>query len=58
MKRTTIFLPDELHEALRTRAFKERTSLAGLVREAAQQYLEMGSVRKSSKKTKAQRERG
>jgi hypothetical protein len=32
MKRTTIFLPDELHEQLRGEAFRERVSMAQLIR--------------------------
>jgi hypothetical protein len=32
MKRTTIFLPDELHEDLRQEAFRERISMAELIR--------------------------
>ncbi len=33
MKRTTIFLPDALHEQLRQDAFRARTSMAELIRE-------------------------
>lgn len=32
MKRTTIFLPDELHERLRNEAFAARISVAELIR--------------------------
>ncbi|MBI3697138.1 MAG: hypothetical protein HY238_20175 [Acidobacteria bacterium] len=32
MKRTTIFLPDELHERLRREAFRNRVSMAKLIR--------------------------
>jgi len=32
MKRTTIFLPDELHEQLRQAAFRGKTSMAELIR--------------------------
>lgn len=32
MKRTTIFLPDELHERLRREAFRKKTSMAELIR--------------------------
>jgi hypothetical protein len=32
MKRTTIFLPDELHEQLRREAFRARISMAELIR--------------------------
>jgi hypothetical protein len=32
MKRTTIFLPDELHEQLRRDAFQAKTSMAELIR--------------------------
>ena len=33
MKRTTIFLPDELHEQLRREALRAKTSMAELIRE-------------------------
>jgi len=33
MRRTTIFLPDELHEQLRRDAFRAKTSMAELIRE-------------------------
>ena len=36
MKRTTVFLPDELHEQLRQDAFRARTSMAELIREKLQ----------------------
>lgn len=32
MKRTTIFLPDELHERLRQEAFRDRLSMAQVIR--------------------------
>jgi hypothetical protein len=32
MRRTTIFLPDELHEQLRQDAFRAKTSMAELIR--------------------------
>jgi len=32
MRRTTIFLPDELHEQLRKDAFRAKTSMAELIR--------------------------
>ncbi len=32
MKRTTIFLPDELHERLRQEAFRSRLSMAEVIR--------------------------
>jgi len=32
MKRTTIFLPDELHEQLRQEAFRSRLSMAQVIR--------------------------
>ena len=32
MKRTTIFLPDGLHERLRREAFRKRVSMAQLIR--------------------------
>jgi hypothetical protein len=33
MRRTTIFLPDELHEQLRKDAFRAKTSMAEVIRE-------------------------
>jgi hypothetical protein len=32
MRRTTVFLPDDLHERLRQEAFSSRTSMAELIR--------------------------
>ncbi len=32
MKRTTVFLPEDLHERLRREAFTERVSMAQLIR--------------------------
>lgn len=32
MRRTTIFLPDEVHEQLRRAAFRAKTSMAELIR--------------------------
>ena len=32
MRRTTIFLPEELHERLRREAFRSRVSMASLIR--------------------------
>ena len=32
MRRTTLFLPDELHEQLRKDAFRAKTSMAELIR--------------------------
>ena len=32
MKRTTVFLPDDLHERLREEAFRRRISMAQLIR--------------------------
>jgi len=32
MKRTTLFLPDELHEQLRQEAFRSRMSMAQIIR--------------------------
>ena len=36
MKRTTIFLPDELHEQLRRDAFRAKSSMADLIRKRLQ----------------------
>jgi Arc/MetJ-type ribon-helix-helix transcriptional regulator len=40
LKRTTIFLTEEHHEALRRLAFERRTSMARLIREAVLEMLE------------------
>ncbi|MEW6034736.1 MAG: hypothetical protein AB1603_07785 [Chloroflexota bacterium] len=40
LRRTTIFLTPEQHEHLRRIAFERRTSMAGLLREAAVEILE------------------
>lgn len=50
MKRTTIFLPEALHEALRTRAFEGRTSLAEEIRRAVELYLVREGKKQPAKK--------
>ena len=40
LKRTTIFLTEEQREALRRIAFEQRTSMAELLRDAAERILE------------------
>ncbi|MEW6458662.1 MAG: DUF6290 family protein [Bacillota bacterium] len=40
LKRTTIYLTEEQHEALRQVAFKKRTSMAELLRRAALEVIE------------------
>ena len=45
MKRTTIFLPDSLHEELRNEAFRSRMSMAMLIRTR----LEIAPFKKHSK---------
>ena len=40
LKRTTIFLTEEQHEKLRCLAFKQRTSMASLIRDATLEILE------------------
>jgi hypothetical protein len=49
MKRTTIFLPDELHEQLRQEAFHSRLSMAQIIR----LRLETPAPRTSKSKPKA-----
>ncbi len=41
LKRTTIFLTEEHHEALRRLAFERRVSMANLIREAILEMLEL-----------------
>ncbi len=40
LKRTTIFLTEEHHEALRRIAFERKTSMANLIREAVLEIME------------------
>jgi len=50
LKRTTIFLTEEHHEALRRLAFERRTSMANLIREAVLEIMEdEEDVREASK---------
>jgi predicted DNA-binding protein len=37
MKKTMIYLPEEIHEGLRRLAFEEKTSIAELIRRAVEQ---------------------
>ncbi|HEY93760.1 MAG TPA: ribbon-helix-helix protein, CopG family [Dehalococcoidia bacterium] len=37
--RTTIYLPQELHEAIRIRAVRNRVSMTQIITEVVQQYL-------------------
>jgi predicted DNA-binding protein len=37
MKKTMIYLPEEIHEGLRRMAFEEKTSIAELIRRAVEQ---------------------
>lgn len=46
MKRTTIFLPDDLHEQLRQEAFRSRLSMAQLIRSRLQRRGSAGKKRK------------
>ena len=39
MKRTQIYLPEELHEAVRRIAFEQRRTMADVVREAVAAYV-------------------
>jgi len=39
MKRTQVYLPDELHEKLRRISFEQRKSMAQVVREAVSAYV-------------------
>jgi hypothetical protein len=49
MRRTTIFLPDDLHERLRQDAFRAKASMAELIREKLRQSPERRGSRRSSK---------
>lgn len=46
MMRTTIFLPDDLHEQLRQEAFRSRVSMAELIRLRLQRRDPAGKKRK------------
>ena len=48
MRRTTIFLPDELHEQLRLDAFRAKTSMAELIRGRLQRSIGRPRKRVSS----------
>jgi len=48
MKRTQLYLPEEDYEELREKAFRERTSVANLIREAIKEYT--AHKRKKAKK--------
>ena len=47
MKRTTIVLPDNLHEDLRREAFRKRVSMAGLIRSRLERRPRSGGKRQS-----------
>lgn len=47
MRRTTIFLPEELHEQLRQDAFQERTSMAELIRQKLENSVQRPGKRRS-----------
>jgi len=46
MKRTTIFLPEDLHERLRREAFRSRLSMAELIRSRLDRRSSSGKKRK------------
>ena len=58
LKRTTIFLAEEHHEALRRLAFERRTSMAELIREAVFEMLEMEEDEKEALKALEEPEEG
>ena len=58
LKRTTIFLAEEHHEALRRLAFERRTSMAELIREAVLEMLEMEEDEKEALKALEEPEEG
>ena len=49
MRRTTIFLPDDLHEQLRRDAFQSKTSMAALIRSRLQYSVAPRSKRRPAK---------
>lgn len=49
MRRTTIFLSDELHEQLRLDAFRAKVSMAELIRSRLRERAGKGSGRRRSK---------
>ena|ERR1700730_1825586 len=49
MRRTTVFLPDELHEQLRLDAFRAKTSMAELIRAKLRRSIDRPAKRASSK---------
>ena len=54
LKRTTIFLTEEHHEALRRLAFERRTSMARLIREAVLEIIEDDEDIKAIQKAEAE----
>lgn len=58
LKRTTIFLTEEHHEALRRMAFEQRTSMANLIREAVLEMLELEEDEKEALKALQEPEEG
>lgn len=46
MKRTTVFLPDALHESLRQEAFRTRISMAELIRKRLESRKPAGKPRR------------
>jgi predicted DNA-binding protein len=58
LKRTTIFLTEEHHEALRRLAFERRTSMARLIREAVLEMIELNEDEKEAEKAAKEPEEG
>jgi hypothetical protein len=48
MRRTTIFLPDEVHEQLRQHAFRAKTSMAEIIRTKLQRSIGRPRMRGSA----------
>ena len=58
LKRTTIFLTQDHHEALRRMAFEKRTSMANLIREAVLEMIELEEDEREALKALQEPEEG
>jgi Arc/MetJ-type ribon-helix-helix transcriptional regulator len=58
LKRTTIFLTEQHHEALRRLAFERRTSMANLIREAVLEVIELDQDEKEGMRALEEGDKG
>ncbi|MEA3334460.1 MAG: CopG family transcriptional regulator [Chloroflexota bacterium] len=55
MKRTQIYLPEELHDTVRRIAYEQRRSMADVIREAVSSYVDRQSADSAGSKDVAAR---